>query len=193
MRINLTAKAQELASEFFGENRPMYAIDATLGNGFDALFLSKLINGNGKIFGFDVQEMAIESSKKLFAEKNPNSNYEFFKVGHESMQECIAPELIGKIGCVFFNLGWLPRSDKSVATKSDTTLKALETSVKLIDKNAGYLSVLCYRGHQGGAEEYSAVLDFFQKNFADKFISITNEANEISPVILAMKFSANNF
>ena len=109
------------------------------------------------------------------------------------MQECIAPELIGKIGCVFFNLGWLPRSDKSVATKSDTTLKALETSVKLIDKNAGYLSVLCYRGHQGGAEEYSAVLDFFQKNFADKFISITNEANEISPVILAMKFSANNF
>ena len=81
MRINLTAKAQELASEFYGENRPMYAIDATLGNGFDALFLSKLINDNGKVFGFDVQEMAIESSKNCLLKKIQTAITSFSKSG----------------------------------------------------------------------------------------------------------------
>lgn len=193
MRINLTAKAQELAEEFFKEKRPMYAIDATLGNGFDALFLSHLINPNGKIFGFDVQQMALDSSKKLFTEKNPNCNFEFFKVGHEDMEKCLSTALIGKIGCVFFNLGWLPRSDKSIATKPNTTLTALESSIKMIDKENGYISVLCYRGHEGGTEEYSAVLNFFMKNFGDNFVSISDESNNISPVILAVKFTKNNF
>ena len=188
MRLNLTAKAQELAKAFFSGNPPKYAIDATLGNGNDALFLSYLVGENGKVFGFDVQQSAIDSSNILFEKNKPQNEYEFFNVGHENMEKYLPQELIGKIGCIFFNLGWLPRSDKSIATKASTTLVALESSLKMIDKNNGYLSVLCYRGHEGGAEEYAQVLDFFRKKFGDNFTSITDESNNISPVILAVKF-----
>lgn len=188
MRLNLTEIAKQLAEDFFLENPPMYAVDATLGNGNDALFLSNLICVNGKVFGFDVQQSAIDSSHLLFEKNKPQSEYEFFNVGHENMEKYLPQELIGKIGCIFFNLGWLPRSDKSIATKASTTLVALESSLKMIDKNNGYLSVLCYRGHEGGAEEYAQVLDFFRNKFGDNFTSITNESNNISPVILAVKF-----
>ena len=39
------------------------AIDATLGNGNDSLFLVEQVNPSGLVFGFDIQEKAIESSK----------------------------------------------------------------------------------------------------------------------------------
>ena len=188
MRLNLTAIAQKMAEDFFIENSPMYAIDATLGNGHDALFLSHIVSENGKVFGFDIQQSAIDSSLALFEKNVPKCAYQFFKIGHEEMENVLPNEVIGKVGCVFFNLGWFPRSDKSIATKSETTLLALEVALKMIDKNNGYLSVLCYRGHTGGTEEYCEVLNFFRKKFGDKFVSITDESNNVSPVILSMKF-----
>ena len=41
-------------------------VDATLGNGFDTLKLSKLLNNTGKIYSFDIQKVAIENSISLF-------------------------------------------------------------------------------------------------------------------------------
>ena len=42
-------------------NKNDIIIDATLGNGYDSLFLSNLVT---KIIGFDIQEMAINNSKE---------------------------------------------------------------------------------------------------------------------------------
>ena len=64
--MNLTDTAHNLTADFFAGDRFKYAVDATLGNGRDALFLSTLIDDGGKVFAFDVQEQAIEESKKLF-------------------------------------------------------------------------------------------------------------------------------
>ena len=53
-------------------------VDATLGNGFDSLFLSKLINNNGTIYAYDIQQESINNSTKLFKENkqtNRNNNY----------------------------------------------------------------------------------------------------------------------
>ena len=36
-------------------------IDATAGNGYDTLFLAKLVGESGKVFSFDVQQEAIDS------------------------------------------------------------------------------------------------------------------------------------
>lgn len=47
-----------------------YAVDATLGNGHDTCFLAEIVGDNGKVFGFDIQKEAIESSTTRLKEKN---------------------------------------------------------------------------------------------------------------------------
>ena len=42
-----------------------WVIDATMGNGHDTLFLSKLVGSEGKVWAFDIQAAAIESTRKL--------------------------------------------------------------------------------------------------------------------------------
>ena len=55
-----------------------------------------------------------------------------------------------------FNLGYLPGGDHVLVTQADTTVRALRAACQLL-RAEGVLTVLCYRGHAGGSEEYSAV------------------------------------
>src|SRR5690625_5494608 len=45
-------------------------IDATCGNGHDTLLLSTLVGNAGHVLAFDVQEQAIQNTRKLLADKN---------------------------------------------------------------------------------------------------------------------------
>ena len=47
-------------------NQDDILIDATLGNGFDSLYCSSIVKN---IYGFDIQEKAINNSKELLKEK----------------------------------------------------------------------------------------------------------------------------
>lgn len=196
---NIVGLSHALCCEFFGDKKIAAAVDATLGGGRDALFMTRFLdevgdkNGNGnknkKIFGFDVQKAAVERSRALFEENGLSDIAEFFEVGHERMLEFIPPEFFGKVGCVFFNLGWLPDSDKTRITKPETTLAALKCALRIIDKNRAFLSVASYRGHAGGAEEFDAVRGFFSENFGEKFESYGDVGNPIAPVLFIARFA----
>lgn len=196
---NIVGLSHALCCEFFGDKKIAAAVDATLGGGRDALFMTRFLdevgdkNGNGnknkKIFGFDVQKAAVERSRALFEENGLSDIAEFFEVGHERMLEFIPPEFFGKIGCVFFNLGWLPDSDKTRITKPETTLAALGCALRIIDKNRAFLSVASYRGHAGGAEEFDAVRGFFAENFGAKSESYGDVGNPIAPVLFVARFA----
>lgn len=196
---NIVGLSHALCCEFFGDKKIATAVDATLGGGRDALFMTRFLdevgdkNGNGnknkKIFGFDVQKAAVERSRALFEENGLSDIAEFFEVGHERMLEFIPPEFFGKIGCVFFNLGWLPDSDKTRITKPETTLAALKCALRIIDKNRAFLSVASYRGHAGGAEEFDAVRGFFAENFGAKSESYGDVGNPIAPVLFVARFA----
>ncbi len=196
---NIVGLSHALCCEFFGDKKIAAAVDATLGGGRDALFMTRFLdevgdkNGNGnknkKIFGFDVQKAAVERSRALFEENGLSDIAEFFEVGHERMLEFIPPEFFGKIGCVFFNLGWLPDSDKTRITKPETTLAALKCALRIIDKNRAFLSVASYRGHAGGAEEFDAVRGFFAENFGAKSESYGDVGNPIAPVLFIARFA----
>lgn len=196
---NIVGLSHALCCEFFGDKKIAAAVDATLGGGRDALFMTRFLdevgdkNGNGnknkKIFGFDVQKAAVERSRALFEENGLSDIAEFFEVGHERMLEFIPPEFFGKIGCVFFNLGWLPDSDKTRITKPETTLAALKCALRIIDKNRAFLSVASYRGHAGGAEEFDAVRGFFAENFGAKSESYGDVGNPIAPVLFVARFA----
>ena len=40
------------------------AIDATTGNGHDTLFLARQVGPDGHVFGFDIQEQAIQNTRR---------------------------------------------------------------------------------------------------------------------------------
>ena len=58
-----------------------------------------------------------------------------------------------------FNLGYLPGSDKSCITMTETTLPALTQAMQVLRRN-GLLSIMLSHGHTGGDVETKAVLDW---------------------------------
>jgi len=69
-------------------------VDATLGNGHDALFLARLVGDQGEVIGFDIQADAVESARDLMIKNAVNtSSYRFFHAGHECMAEHVTEEI----------------------------------------------------------------------------------------------------
>lgn len=153
-RVSLTQKVhQALSSRMYNG---CIAIDATAGNGFDVLFLASQIGEKGQLFAFDIQQQAIETTRKRLDKADLSDRAVLFCAGHENMLELIPDAQRGKVDIIVFNLGYLPRTDKSVITQESSTLTALNSSLKLLSK-IGYISVLAYPGHPGGREETEAV------------------------------------
>ena len=46
------------------------AVDATMGNGSDTLFLCKLVGKEGKVYSFDIQGKALENTKNKLYQNN---------------------------------------------------------------------------------------------------------------------------
>ncbi len=133
------------------------AVDATAGNGNDTLHMARLAGEQGMVHAFDVQQSALDSTRQRLEQEQLTDRVRFHAVGHERMADCIPPEQHGRINAVMFNLGYLPGSDKQVITRPATTLPALETALRLLAPGGG-ISVLCYTGHPGGADEADQVL-----------------------------------
>lgn len=131
-----------------------YAIDATLGNGHDTLFLAELVGLEGKVFGFDIQKDAIQSTKERLIENNLYNQVELIHDGHENMLEHIPEDQ--QVSAVMFNLGYLPKGDKNIVTKAETTVKAINQALSLL-KTGGVLSIMVYYGHPGTNGEKEAV------------------------------------
>ena len=51
-------------------------IDATMGNGYDTVYLGNLVGDSGKVYAFDVQEEAIKSTIKKVERDNMTSRVE---------------------------------------------------------------------------------------------------------------------
>ncbi len=153
-RISLTAHAHSIILQYLTEGD--FAIDATVGNGHDTLFLARQVGIKGKVFGFDIQQQAIEATQtKLETEDNAENTRLFFH-SHNRMDQCIPIEYQGHIKVIMFNLGYLPGSDKSIITQTDSTLAALKHSLNLLAKS-GIITIAAYPGHTGGMAETNAV------------------------------------
>ncbi|CAM2988326.1 class I SAM-dependent methyltransferase [Paenibacillus sediminis] len=136
------------------------AIDATLGTGADTLFLAKTVGRKGKVFGFDIQEEALQLTKDRLSKEDPASiaDVTLLLKSHALMKEALPLELHGKIGAVMFNLGYLPVSgaNQKLITLTDSTITALESSLDVL-RPRGVITAVLYPGHKGGDQEASAV------------------------------------
>lgn len=135
------------------------AVDATLGNGHDALWLCSLVGEAGRVYGFDVQPEAVERSRMRLREGGMESRAELILDGHQNMGRYVAPE---SADAIMFNLGWLPGAAHGVTTRTETTLQAVNAALEAL-KQEGILTVCVYPGHEEGAREREALLDWAQK------------------------------
>ncbi len=127
------------------------AVDATMGNGNDTAFLAQHAK---KVYAFDVQEQALKSTQELL-EKQAISNAQLILDGHQNLDKYVSEPIRAAI----FNLGYLPSADKTVITKPDTTLVAIEKILERLEIG-GRLAIMIYYGHEGGDMEKDAVLEY---------------------------------
>ncbi|MGN2263905.1 tRNA (mnm(5)s(2)U34)-methyltransferase [Lactococcus lactis] len=139
-------------------------VDATMGNGYDTQFLAEL---GANVYAFDVQEEALNATEKRLDDagiKNQIFEKNLSKLltepsvnlvlsGHEKLSEYVKEPIKAAI----FNLGYLPKTDKSVVTKADTTLTALDALTNQLVVG-GRIAIMIYYGHEGGMKEKNAVI-----------------------------------
>jgi predicted methyltransferase len=147
----LTERAHDLIRPVLGAGE--IAIDATVGNGHDTLFLAGCVGVSGRVFGFDVQASALARAAERVA---GSRQVTLVHTGHERMAEHIPVACRGRVAAIMFNLGYLPCGDKTITTRPDTTLAAFRGGLSILGPG-GRMTLLLYRGHPGGSEEAAAV------------------------------------
>ena len=134
-------------------------IDATCGNGHDALVLAQLTltPSSGTLHCIDIQEQALTNSQNRLSSHLPHDLYSRVQFHHQSHVELptCQPSLI------VYNLGYLPGSDKVIKTASESTLKSLQNSLKTLN-SSGLISVMCYPGHLEGEIEEKKLLSYLK-------------------------------
>ena len=133
------------------------AVDFTMGNGNDTLFLSRTVGEGGRVYAFDIQEEALTSTRAHLEANGAPNNYTLICASHHRVKEFVNEPI--KAG--MFNLGYLPRSGrKTVTTMRETTLPAVIAALELLDPD-GVLIVAIYPGHEEGALEGEMLREYF--------------------------------
>ncbi|PTO35135.1 class I SAM-dependent methyltransferase [Enterococcus mundtii] len=143
-----------------------HVIDATMGNGHDTVFLADKVGRTGQVYSFDIQKQALEATQQKLSENGLLDRTKLFLQGHETIGEVIAEQQPIKAG--IFNLGYLPKSDKSVITLPETTKTAMEEILKRLVPQ-GRMIIVVYYGHQGGEAELDMVQSFCQALPQERF------------------------
>lgn len=139
------------------------AIDATMGNGHDTLFLATLVGERGHVHAFDVQAAAIESTSALLrAHEIETERVTCHCKSHADVLDCLPERDLARVRAVIFNLGYLPGGDKAIVTQPDSTLCAIARIFEVLAPGAVIVLVV-YPGHEAGEVEAQAVSQFVQK------------------------------
>jgi mannose-6-phosphate isomerase len=153
--LSILSFAHALVKERVREGDP--AIDATLGNGHDTLFLCRLVGAHGHVYGTDIQAEAVEKTReRLGAEGLESSRYTLWQANHADLLEFLPLEAHGRVAAAMFNLGYLPGSDHATITSAETTIRALNAALSVL-RPGGIVTAVVYPGHAGGDAEAAAV------------------------------------
>lgn len=165
-------------------------IDATVGNGHDTLFLAQKVGLQGKVYGFDIQQEALDICFQRLSDNNADKQVSLFHAGHETMPILVPVDShMEKIKAIMFNLGYLPGGDKQRRTQLSTTLSALHFSLQSLSID-GAITILAYTGHSGGREECDAIktwLSTFKGTYDISYIKPQDTLNSPPELIIIKK------
>ena len=168
-RITITDWSHQIVKKYVKEGDN--CIDATAGKGNDTLFLSNLVGKSGKVISFDIQQEAVEATKKLLLDSKISCNYNVILDSHVNMDKYIFKD---SVSAVMFNLGYLPGGNHNIQTKYNTTIEAINVALELL-KAGGIISICIYSGGDSGFIEKDKVLEYLRKLDNKKYLVIYNE------------------
>ncbi|KGM94718.1 SAM-dependent methyltransferase [Clostridium novyi A str. 4552] len=161
------------------------AVDATMGNGNDTVFLASLVGYSGTVYSFDVQKEAIDNTRKKIIDNKIKTNIQLIHDGHENIDKYINKD----VKLVMFNLGYLPSAEHNITTKAETTIVAVKKSLAILEKNGVALLVI-YHGHENGKLEKVAIEEFTsnlnQKEYNVMKLEFINQVNN-PPILIAIE------
>lgn len=166
-------------------------VDATCGNGNDTFALLKMVadeRGQGRVYGMDIQDSAIQSTSsflKMAVDSHEMELVKLFSICHSRMEEIVPQD--SPVRLVAFNLGYLPGGDKTIITVPKTTELAMQAASRMVS-SGGLISALVYIGHPGGRDELDAVESFASSLPVDTWVSCKFEMlnRPIAPVLLLL-------
>ena len=180
-------KLTRLAAEWIAGaiGQAAIAIDATVGNGYDTLFLAHAVGSSGQVIGFDVQKAALKNASELLRFTGMIDRVRLILGCHSGIEDYLRN---GRpVQVAMFNLGYLPRGDRSIVTRAATTLAAIDGLLRHVSIG-GRVTILSYRGHVTGPEEYDEIKrylesarDVFVREIASQFDS------EIAPRLFLLE------
>lgn len=158
-------------------NSDSIVIDATLGNGKDTLKLANKLGTNGKLYGFDIQGVAIANSKNLLIEKDLyDDRINLIMSSHDKVREYVNE----KVDFAIMNLGYMPKGDKSIITKPQSTIQFLERTIDILNPG-GIIVIVFYTGFPEGKLEAQEVENYLrtisQKEFKVSKHEFINQQN----------------
>ena len=163
-------------------NNKNIAVDMTCGRGNDTLFLAQNFK---KVYAFDIQIDAINDTKELCNRNNINN----VNIIHDTFLN-VNKYVNDNIDCAMYNLGYLPKGDKSIHTIPIETKESLEIIMNKLNKD-GIISIMFYPGFQSGKEESDLVLEYLkgvnQKEFDILKYEYINQINDPPFLVLIRK------
>lgn len=157
---SITVKAQEHIAAVLMPGD--LAIDATVGNGNDTFFLAHSVGPEGMVYGLDIQEVALHRATVILGEALLLQRVKLLQRSHQRIMEWVPASWRGRVRAIMFNLGYLPRGDKTIITKSESTIPALGGAIQLLSIG-GRLTIVAYPGHSGGDEEAGAIREWIKE------------------------------
>ena len=151
--------------------------DMTLGRGNDTVFLASICK---HVYSFDIQKEAIDYCKDTIK----NTNITYICDSHENIKKYVNTG----VDFVMYNLGYLPKGDKSITTNSSSTIKSINEVLDLLNIG-GIITIGVYTGHDNGkeakdVESYLLTLD--QKKYNVLKYDFINRINN-SPYLIAIE------
>ncbi len=154
MAVPLVEKAHQKIAAYLQEAD--HAVDATMGNGYDTVFLAEKVGQHGKVYAFDLQQAALNATAARLDDNGLSERVKLIHGNHKDLATYLGEDKVESVRCIIFNLGYLPGSDKTIQTASQSTIQALNSALFSLQK-PGIISVLAYTAHVGGRQEAEAV------------------------------------
>ena len=163
-----------------------HLVDATAGNGNDTIYFMQNSPDTAKIYAFDVQKEALQHTDQKLQSMNKGEKVKLILDSHANMDKYISDE----IDAAIFNLGYLPGGNHEITTTAESTLQAVQVSIRLL-RVGGVIAITAYPGHENGSREYRSLIDFLTKlpvrNYTVGCWSMMNHADTAPVVYLIEK------
>lgn len=150
MLVKVTDVAQQLLAPLLGPGAQ--ALDATVGQGHDTLWLAQKVGPSGKVWGIDRQGEAIRQTKERLEAHGCASWVELWEMEHRNLAQMQLGPALGTLDAAIVNLGYLPGGDSDVFTEPAQSEILLRWLLQRM-RPGGRFVCCVYPGHEQGRGE----------------------------------------